>query len=520
MLFQYAIHKDTGKITHIDSVPNGKQCNCICKNCGDDLIAKNNGKIISHHFSHSTQEESRDCQMTQLHIGMQLYFSSLSEVDFSEYNIKIGEKNITIPKLTATIKKSHVEYRIGPYLADVYLLTDIGGIVIEICVTHKCEDNKRQYYIDHQIDSIEYYFPINYRDNLSECISLVQDKCVKFEWLYHATREKEIFKHLSNIKLKEQKKREIMKNGALRASQITLTTKKIHLPKIQEEMFYSYKEISFSKTKDIYPSRNIICNNVSLFSESDECIIIECCFDGKNIYSIFSFSDSIPDTNHLIDKNIICRHYEKSSCKVKWSWVRYCPDKVQKKREYIYKEYISECHILYHNQQRLLYIKNKVYKLSSEYSNNRDSYRKQGYGKWKKWMIKNKLFTPTPNKENPPFPSILKWKRKYPELWPFQTWDIILLSNLAEMIDKYPIRKKIYFLDLFLELERIHGLSTNYVNILSEFEELAQSTTFDKLIEQSSIIKEALSPYAMMELISIFDDYLIRKGSLLFSLKV
>lgn len=37
---------------HIDDVPNGAKCNCICKSCNDELIARNGGKLKKHHFAH------------------------------------------------------------------------------------------------------------------------------------------------------------------------------------------------------------------------------------------------------------------------------------------------------------------------------------------------------------------------------------------------------------------------------------------------------------------------------------
>lgn len=44
MRFEYAVHKTSGQVMHVDDVPNGKQCECICKNCGGHLLAKNKGK--------------------------------------------------------------------------------------------------------------------------------------------------------------------------------------------------------------------------------------------------------------------------------------------------------------------------------------------------------------------------------------------------------------------------------------------------------------------------------------------
>lgn len=50
----YGIYTPTGKLRHVDSVENGRACNCTCPDprCGQRLIAKNAGKKVIHHFAH------------------------------------------------------------------------------------------------------------------------------------------------------------------------------------------------------------------------------------------------------------------------------------------------------------------------------------------------------------------------------------------------------------------------------------------------------------------------------------
>ncbi|WP_047771401.1 MULTISPECIES: hypothetical protein, partial [Xenorhabdus] len=216
MFFEYAFHNDSNTIVHVDSVPNGKHCNCVCRHCGDTLIAKNNGKIVTHLFSHTTKEErSRDCQMTQLHIAIQLHFSSLSEITLPTNEITIDETDIVVPSLTTEVKESALEYRIGPYLADVYLATETGGVAIEVCVTHKCDEDKEQYYIDQQIDSIEYYFPLAEGNSISEWISLVRDNLVKYKWIYHSELEIKKIEHFKQIEEEKRNKKAEKRNRAL-----------------------------------------------------------------------------------------------------------------------------------------------------------------------------------------------------------------------------------------------------------------------------------------------------------------
>lgn len=55
----YAIDKDTRRLVSIKDVKNGLACNCICPNCGADLVARQ-GKVRIPHFAHHNDDE-RSC---------------------------------------------------------------------------------------------------------------------------------------------------------------------------------------------------------------------------------------------------------------------------------------------------------------------------------------------------------------------------------------------------------------------------------------------------------------------------
>ncbi|WP_215844883.1 hypothetical protein [Candidatus Pantoea bituminis] len=100
-------------------------------------------------------------------------------------------------------------------------------------------------------------------------------------------------------------------------------------------------------------------------------------------------------------------------------------------------------------RETLLYVKNRVERLSADYENNRDPLFKRHYGDWKRWMIQKKLFSPPGEKKNPSIPAVLKLKRDYACLWPFNTWDVLVISILAEELDSYPLNYPVSYTRLF-----------------------------------------------------------------------
>ena len=62
----YALSAE-GKLVHIDSVANGKECGCFCTYCGEPLQAKQGAKR-KHHFSHLSGTECEAAYESMLHL--------------------------------------------------------------------------------------------------------------------------------------------------------------------------------------------------------------------------------------------------------------------------------------------------------------------------------------------------------------------------------------------------------------------------------------------------------------------
>lgn len=63
----YALNKE-GRMVHVDEVPNGISCGCVCPACSAPLVAKNNGETIAPHFAHASGTVCHGAHESELHI--------------------------------------------------------------------------------------------------------------------------------------------------------------------------------------------------------------------------------------------------------------------------------------------------------------------------------------------------------------------------------------------------------------------------------------------------------------------
>lgn len=64
---KYALN-EKGELVHIDSVPNGNDCGCICPACNKPLQGKNNGTHRTHHFAHQSGVDCPTAYESSLHL--------------------------------------------------------------------------------------------------------------------------------------------------------------------------------------------------------------------------------------------------------------------------------------------------------------------------------------------------------------------------------------------------------------------------------------------------------------------
>ncbi|ASM19538.1 hypothetical protein BVG90_23690 [Serratia marcescens] len=276
--------------------------------------------------------------MTQLHIGMQQHFLSISKFTLPQNSLSLDDTDIFVPEFATDISKSTLEYKIGKYWADVYLETGVGDVAIEIWVTHECDEEKRQYYIDHQIDSIEYRFPPNENRSIDEWVTLLKVNSVDYKWIYHSALEKKKLKHLEKVEQEKQRAKAERESKVHELVKRSMNDKTLYLPCIRKDIELEHNGKTHNINREVFTARTVTCQKVSLMFESDECVILDVVTGGRTIRVAYSYSSYIPELLPLADKYAICNYFDDESNVIHCSWLKHpsVDGKYSEKKESIY----------------------------------------------------------------------------------------------------------------------------------------------------------------------------------------
>ncbi|MGF1683462.1 hypothetical protein [Photobacterium minamisatsumaniensis] len=135
------------QIFHVESVPNGLACGCICPECRQPLIAKNQGERRRPHFSHAKDTECYDYHaMTYLHQYAQQLIESECKIVLPEFShtpkIKLKDgssitgETFTIPEIETSLDNIQSEYSWNQFRIDSFATLKGRSLFIEITVSH------------------------------------------------------------------------------------------------------------------------------------------------------------------------------------------------------------------------------------------------------------------------------------------------------------------------------------------------------------------------------------------------
>lgn len=146
-LLTYALHENILK--HIDEVPNGIACKCICPECKTSLIAKNNpANSTTSHFAHCTINNCSGSQESALHIIAKEAIKSLKKLKLPNFYTYLPDGNVMRdPNQIVEFEKIEIEKEIS--INGLCIIADAVGyiqdkmIIIEFAKTHFVDFEKK-----------------------------------------------------------------------------------------------------------------------------------------------------------------------------------------------------------------------------------------------------------------------------------------------------------------------------------------------------------------------------------------
>ena len=134
-----------GRLTHIDDVPSGLACNCICPGCRGRMVAKK-GSVQTHHFAHHAPQEGRPCASageTALHNFAKQLLNERLEIVLPAMEVEEkGDRETVVQAAKMKFDAAILEKKDGQIVPDVVLLLRNRRLIVEFMVTHPCDEQK------------------------------------------------------------------------------------------------------------------------------------------------------------------------------------------------------------------------------------------------------------------------------------------------------------------------------------------------------------------------------------------
>ena len=497
-MLELGIQKETGKVVHINKVPNGFKCDCICPNpeCADLLNAKNQCKDMSNHFAHRTRVESRTCLMSQLHLAAQHYFLNLKSFTIPKQVFRYDGCAFEVQPKTVSIQRAELEVSIDKFRVDVLLHTDVGEIIIEVLVTSKCSEEKTAYLKDAECPTLEYDLSAFVDIELKESMAMLADSVVPYNWIFGWYQNQLIEDYLKDKETKRKNELLKQKRSAVKSAKKLIDGRYLLLPSIDEKFECTLDGVRFEEEIRLFTRREYKLASLEIESENEKYLLLKGMANNslgsRKIWAAYLYTQDVPAEIKDITDAVVVR-YPTLGNKSKSTWVWLNNPRLEQLRAEKMQEFILKCHQDLALRESTLQYSKMLTTLASNYSGNQDNYFRQGYGVWKNWLIENKFFTPTPSKKNPSIPNLLKMYRTHPNLWMFDTWAVLVITKLAKIVDNIPLNTLIDHLDVFSALSREFPLHADYValnNLMStKFLEESQQN----LLSKSHVIRSTLT---------------------------
>lgn len=175
-----------GKIVHISEVPSGLACHCQCPSCGKPLVAKK-GRTLAHHFAHDAAASCNSAPETALHRLAKQIIEDHLVLQVPDVKAHFSGKSRVLHK-TKEVKfdRAVSEARhLNAVVPDLFVERDGRRLLIEIFVTHACDDIKRVELRKEGIATLEIDLSRTARDSSRHEVERAVLKEAPRHWVFH-----------------------------------------------------------------------------------------------------------------------------------------------------------------------------------------------------------------------------------------------------------------------------------------------------------------------------------------------
>jgi hypothetical protein len=132
-----------GTLAHVSETPSGLACECVCPACGRRLVARRGAKT-AHHFAHLGQGGAcAAAGETNAHIWAKRVLERTRRILLPAIEAEdAGRKLVSRRASFFAFDEVRLEQRMGEIVPDVVLRAKTRELIVEVWVTHRCDDLK------------------------------------------------------------------------------------------------------------------------------------------------------------------------------------------------------------------------------------------------------------------------------------------------------------------------------------------------------------------------------------------
>lgn len=174
-----------GRMLHISEVVSGRDCGCKCPGCGALLVAKK-GELRVHHFAHASGASCSGAFETAIHKLAKQVIAERGELLLPPIIAKCGGESRPVREAGRLVGLS---VRLEPGMVglrpDLIATKDERELLVEIAVTHFCDDAKKALIREQKLSCVEIDLQWMKRDATKAEIEEAILTSPRREWIYN-----------------------------------------------------------------------------------------------------------------------------------------------------------------------------------------------------------------------------------------------------------------------------------------------------------------------------------------------